>query len=459
MPAAALVGVPGAAVGAHFAVPAQYRYPPAMHLPYTCRPARRRSPAPDPKPFDRRRLLAFVLAPALALAAGSCSKKMGGPGGAGGFQMPPSPVEVADVHAQTVRDRFHALGSLEATENIQVVGELNAKVKQIRFAEGQPVAAGATLVELDDREIRAEAERAAATREQAKVNFQRASKLSEQQLVSAQQLDDARTALKVAEADEALARARLDKTRIRAPWAGIIGRRKISPGAYIRSGDVIAELARVDEMKVEFAAPERYTGEIRNGVAVELTTPAFPNQTFHGHVTVVDPIVDPEARAVQLVARVANSDRKLKPGMSANVTVTLAERGNALMVPDEAVFSEGGQNFVYVVNPNSTVTRTPVELGARDSANVEVTRGLTDGARVVQAGHQKLYDGAHVMPVSSLAALQAPGGPGAGGSADPAGAHARAGSAPAGGAGREGGAKGSKPGRQGGAGQRTGTTR
>jgi len=347
----------------------------------------------------------------------ACTKKLGGPGGPGGFQMPPSPVEVVDVHAQVVRDRFHALGSLEADEIIQVVGELNAKVNRIRFVEGQPVKAGATLVELDDREIRAEAERAAAQRAQAKANFDRATKLSQQQLVSAQQLDDASTALKVAEADEALARARLDKTRIRAPWAGLIGRRKISPGAYIRSGDAIAELARVEEMKVAFSAPERYMGEIKTGIPVELTTPAFPGKTFIGRVSVVDPIVDPDTRTVQMVARVANPGHQLRPGMSASITVTLAERGRALVVPDEAVFAEGSQSYVYVVNPDSSVTRTQVELGARDSATVEVTRGLQDGARVVQAGHQKLYDGAHVMPVSSIAGLEGSAAPGGGAAA------------------------------------------
>src|SRR5207245_6673110 len=144
-------------------------------------------------------------------------------------------------------------------------------------------------------------------------------------------------------------------------WAGLIGRRKVSPGAYLRSGDVIAELARVDVMKVAFAAPERFTSDIKNGAPVELTTPAFPGETFYGRVAVVDPIVDPDTRTVQMVARVANPSRRLKPGMSANVTITLAERPNALMVPNEAVFAEGAQSYVYVLNADSTVTRTPVE--------------------------------------------------------------------------------------------------
>jgi membrane fusion protein (multidrug efflux system) len=326
--------------------------------------------------------------------------------------MPPTPVEVSDVRPQVVRDEFHALGTLEAQEIIQVVSELSATVRDLRFTEGQPVARGATLVVLDDREIRAEAERSAAQSELAKSNFDRAQKLRDQQVVSQQELDDRRTALKVAEANEALASARLDKTRVRAPWSGLIGRRKVSPGAYVSPGDPIAELARVDEMKVAFAAPERYLAELRRGVAIQLATPAFPDENFRGKVTVVDPIVDPNSRTVQLVAQVSNPDRRLRPGMSANITVTLAERGNALVVPDESVFAEGAQSYVYVVNRDSTVTRTPVELGSRDSSHVEVMRGLTQGVQVVRAGHQKLFDGAHVVPVASLAAAPA-GAPGA----------------------------------------------
>lgn len=324
--------------------------------------------------------------------------------------MPPTPVEVAEVHPQTVRDQFRALGTLEAAEIIQVVGELNAIIRSIQFTEGRAVQAGDLLVQLDDREIRAEAERSEAQREQAQLNYDRAKKLSEQNVASPQDLDNARTALKVAQANEALAKARLDKTRILAPWPGLIGRRSVSPGAYLKSGDPIAELARVDLMKVAFAAPERYLGQLVPGIAVELTTPAFPGESFHGEVTVVDPIIDPNTRTVQMVARIGNTGFKLRPGMSANVSVTFAQRAMALVVPDEAVFAEGANNFVYVVKPDSTVTRSVITLGSRDSAHVEVVKGLDAGALVVRAGHQKLYEGAHVMPVQSQPAVPNGGG-------------------------------------------------
>lgn len=343
----------------------------------------------------RSRVVPAVL---MLLLLGACGKK-GGPGGGGGFQMPPMPVEVADVQPRVVRDHFHALGSIESDANIEIVSELSARVISLPFREGQPVDSGATLARLDDREFRAEAERTQAQRDQAQSNYDRSKKLSEQGAISPQELEDSRTALRVAEAEAALATARFDKTRIVAHYAGLVGVRRVSPGAYLREGTVITDLTRVDEMKVAFAAPERYASDLKPGVAVELRTPAFPGERFLGRLSVVDPVVDAGTRTLRLVARIPNPGYRLRPGMSADVSVTLEERSQALAVPDEAIFAEGNQNFVYVVNPDSTVARAAVALGLRDSMQVEIVSGLTPGARVITAGHQKVFPGAKVLPV------------------------------------------------------------
>ena len=100
--------------------------------------------------------------------------------------------------------------------------------------------------------------------------------------------------------------------------------------------------------------------------------------------------------------------------MSADVSVTLAERSQALVVPDEAVFAQGNQNFVYVVKPDTTVALAPVELGTRDSMQVEIVRGITAGTRVIRTGHQKLFPGAHVLPMPEGGGP--PGAPAAGAS-------------------------------------------
>jgi membrane fusion protein, multidrug efflux system len=346
-----------------------------------------------------------LLAPLCLFAATSLLASCAGKPAGRGFQMPPTPVETSNVLPQVARDQFKALGSIDSEELIDVVSEISGTVVELPFSEGQAVSAGQLIARIDDSEIGAQTQRAEAERDRAAADHERAAQLFERNAISAKELENASIDLRVAEADLRVAKARLARTRIQAPFAGLVGRRRVSAGAYVSAGDQITELARVDRMRVTFSAPERFISDLRVGIPVGIQTPAYPGRTFQGRLSVVDPIVDPTSRTVQLVASIPNQQRLLRPGMSADVRVTLAQRERALMVPDEAVFAEGSQDFVYVVNPDSTVSRTAIRLGTRDSAMVEVLSGLEAGALIVRAGHQKLYEGARVMPVQS-------GGPG-----------------------------------------------
>jgi len=344
----------------------------------------------------------------------------GGPGG-GGFQMPPTPVEVAEVMSVGVTDRFRGVGTIEAEETVRIVNEIVGVVRELPFAEGRPVAEGDLIARLDDSELSAESARADALRDQAHTNHQRLRQLFEQQAASQQEMDDAGSALKVAEANAVVARTRFEKARIRSPLTGVAGRRLVSPGAYLAVGTAITEVASVGMVKISFSAPERYLSQLRRRAAVSVTSTAYPGEVFTGDISVVDPILDAASHTVQMVARIRNRGGKLRPGMSADVTATLEERPRALTVPDEAIFSEGDQSFVYLVKPDSTVTRRVVVLGTRDAKRAEITQGLASGDRVVSAGYQKLFEGARVMPVPPADAQPAAGGPqGAGGQAAPA---------------------------------------
>lgn len=379
------------------------------------------------RPAVARGGLGLATAVALLLAAASCSGPAGG--ARGGMQMPPMPVEIAEVKQETVSDGFTALGTIDAEKNVEIVSEISGTVRELPFEEGRPVAAGMLLVALDDREERAEADRAAALVEQVRLTAERTRQLYEQRLVPAEERERADANLKVAEANHALAQARHDKTRIRAPFAGIVGWRRISPGAYVQAGTVITDLAQADRLRVSFSAPERFAAALKRGAKVTLTTAAYPAETFTGAVDVVDPQIDPATRTFGLIARIPNPSLRLKPGMSATVTATLVERSNALVVPDEAVIAQGDQFMVYVLQPDSTVKITPVRIGLRGSARVEVVSGLEAGDKVVKAGHQKIFPGAKVMPMpeggmAPPPAGGAPAGKAAGGQAPAATASA-----------------------------------
>jgi membrane fusion protein (multidrug efflux system) len=333
----------------------------------------------------------------LMLIASGCSQQQA----QGGFKMPPMPVETAKVTESTVTDPFEAVGTIEAEDAITVVSEIDATVIDLPFKEGAAIAKGGLIAQLDDIQLRAEEERAKAILEQRKVTYERIKTITDEGLGTAQSLDDAAAALKVAEADLALIRARLLKTRIVAPFAGIIGARRVSPGAFVRAGTPITELAQVNRLRINFSAPERYYSSLQRGAEVKVSTTAYPGYELTGRVAVIEPIVDQATRRAKIIARIDNPGDKFRPGMSANVTVVLSERENALVIPSEAVFVEGNQALVFVIQADSTVARTPVELGTRLSDKVEVLNGVAAGTMVVRAGHQKLFPGAKVMPISA----------------------------------------------------------
>jgi membrane fusion protein, multidrug efflux system len=362
----------------------------------------------------RRFLLPAAVVAVAVLAAGCRDKKAGGPGA--GAAPPPMPVEVAQATRGDVRETLHALGTIEAAERVKVTAEIDAIVRELPFEEGRIVRKGQVLAVLNDSELRAEAVRAAALRNQAKLTSERFEQLSREKIASPQDRDNAVAALQVADANVRVAQARLGKTRIFAPFSGVVGSRLVSPGAYVRAGDVITELARIDTVKVAFAVPERYLADLRRGAGVTVTTVAFPGKPFTGAVNVVDPILDPTTRSARLTAVIPNPSGELRPGMSADVNAVLAERLQAVTVPDEAVFAEGDRNFVFVIQPDSSVVRRAIRLGVRQPGRVEVIQGLNGGEKVVRAGHQKLFEGAKVAPVESAAAVGTPApSPAAGG--------------------------------------------
>jgi membrane fusion protein (multidrug efflux system) len=331
----------------------------------------------------------------LAFLATGCSKAPE----SSGFQMPPTAVESTTVESGALREELASLGTVEATERVSVVSEIDALVEALPFVEGAFVAKGSVLARLRDADLKAQVERAKALRDEARVAYERLARLTEEELLSRQEKDSAAARVAVAEADLRVAEVQLAKTRVLAPFAGLLSRRLVSPGAFLRAGDPIVELAAIDQVKVAFAVPERHLAAFSAGSGIELSSVAYPGVSFAGEILLVDPLVDPVTRSARLLARVENPGRRLRPGMSVEVRATLAVREAALTVPEEAVFAEGDANYVFLVAADSTVERRAVTLGSRQGGRVEVVAGLAAGDTVVRTGHQKLFPGAKVTPV------------------------------------------------------------
>jgi membrane fusion protein, multidrug efflux system len=321
----------------------------------------------------------------------------------GGFSMPPMPVEVASVKMQSVSDKFEAVGTIQAIEEIIVVSEIDAAVISLPFDEGSYIKQGELIAQLDDSQLSAEFNRTEALYNQSLSNYKRVKSVVDQKAGTPQDLDDAFALLKVAEANLKLAEARLSKTRIVAPFDGMVGARKISTGSFVRTGQAITELANLNEIRVNFSAPERFLSLLKKGAEVNVSSPVYPGHSVKGKIIAIEPIVDPDTRTARIVAREQNPGQKFRPGMSANVSVVLNERAGALTIPSEAIFANGNQSFVYIVNQDSTVMISPVSTGLQLADVVEITGGLESGMNVITAGHQKLFPGAKVIPVNSRA--------------------------------------------------------
>jgi membrane fusion protein (multidrug efflux system) len=339
--------------------------------------------------------IGFALLVAVTLTV-ACQEQEAG----GGFSMPPMAVEVAPVAVRSIADKFEAVGGIEAIEAITVVSEIDAAVVALPFEEGASIKRGDLIAQLDDSQLSAEVARAKAVVAQSQASYDRVRTVVQQNAGAPQDLDDAAATLKVAEANLAVAMARFAKTRIVAPFSGIIGARRMSVGSFIRAGQPITELANIDSIRVIFSAPERLLSELERGAEVVVSTTAYADHQVGGKIIVINPILDSATRSAQIVASLPNPGRKFRAGMSANISAVLSERPEAITIPSESVFASGDQSFVYTVQTDSTVNRIAISLGTRTTDVVEVVSGLEPGMRVVKAGHQKLFQGAKVMPVT-----------------------------------------------------------
>jgi membrane fusion protein (multidrug efflux system) len=312
---------------------------------------------------------------------------------------PKVPVEAAEVTAGALSERVTAIGSLISNEAIIVRPEIAGRVVEIGFEEGQPVKKGDVLVKLDDALYQAELTEAEARLDLAKKNFTRTEELYANRTTSERARDEARSNLDVSTAAVALARVRIDKMRLVAPFDGIAGLRKISTGDYVTAGQDLFNLENIDPIKVDFRIAEKFLPSIRDKQSIQINVDAYPNRTFDGQVYAIDPRIDAGGRSIVIRAKVANAENLLRPGLFARVSLILELKPNALTVPEQAIVPRGDAQLVFQVI-DGKAKQTRVTIGTRRDGRVEIVEGLAKGDVVVTAGHQKIRDGAAVTIIN-----------------------------------------------------------
>ncbi|MGB2985955.1 MAG: efflux RND transporter periplasmic adaptor subunit [Phycisphaerae bacterium] len=322
------------------------------------------------------------------------------------------PVRTALVQPGTLRETVRGIGTLRAAETVEIKPEIDGIIREIHFEEGGAIEKDQLLFSIDDEKLKHQLASRRAALAAARVqlaNAQRILKrvqvLTERSAADRDEFDQAQTDFRAAdaevdrmEAEVEWVQARLDDTRLRAPFDGVISECGVDVGDYVQAGDDLTTLYRISQMEIAFTLPERFMGQVRPPQAVAVRVSAYPDRDFNGQVYFVSPEVDESTRDFLVKATVKNPEGLLKPGAFGTAVVTLEVRERRAVIPEEALVATRGGYIIFVVE-DQTARRREVRIGLRETGLVEIVEGIEPGERVVRAGHMNLSDGVRVRVV------------------------------------------------------------
>jgi len=310
-------------------------------------------------------------------------------------------VVVAEATRVSFPFTVEALGTARANESVEVRPKVAERVREIRFVEGQHVERGDVLILLENAEARAAVAAAKATLVDSESKYVRGQELFRSQLISESELESLAARRDADQAALDAAEARLADTVVRAPFAGVVGLRRVSVGSLVGPSTIITTLDDTDIIKLDFDVPETALSHVAAGLPVVARSAAWPETPFAGTVATVDTRVDPVTRTITVRALVPNPKRLLRPGMF--LTVSLERRDvTALMVPEQAIVPEQSRQFVLTLDGNHVVEKREVRTGRRRPGQVEVLSGLQEGELVIAEGTQKARPGSAVEIVGRV---------------------------------------------------------
>lgn len=326
---------------------------------------------------------------------------------------PAAPLVVVDaVDGHDLEEQIEATGQIVAVERAELAAEVDGRVTELLRDEGDSVAADEPLLtidperrELEMADARAQLAEARAGMGEAQREHDRIEKLQSRGAASNSQLESAQSGLAAAKSRRSAAAARLGVTEralrnatLRAPFSGLVARRMVSRGEFVRPGDPLLELVALDPIEVEFHVAERDSGRVAMGQPVGVLVAPHPDEVFDAVVTMIAPTIDSRTRTLRVKAELVNTDGRLRPGLFARADLGVARREQVPMVPEEAVLQRADGAVVFRFGDDDRVERRVVRTGLYRAGEVEVIEGLSTGDWVVTRGHSKLLDGALVRP-------------------------------------------------------------
>ncbi len=331
--------------------------------------------------------------------------------------MPPTPVNAYTVERVQWQPRISMVGSVKPVQGTVINTEIEGTVREIKFVGGTEVKAGDVLVQFDDQIERAELHEAEVALDWARLTLTRSKELNKTRNISQSELDNAENEVKRTQARLEYFRALIAKKTLRAPFDGSLGIRQISVGEFLNKGTPVVSLQALDPVYVEFSLSQRHLGDLANGLRVQVSTDAYPEQQFVGKISAFNPDIDPHTRNVRVQASLENPDKRLRPGMFVSVDMILARTYQVLFIPAAAVLHGPSGDSVYVIETSAAengesddatgsqfvLSQRLVRLGERQGDFVIVKEGLKVGDRIVSTGAFKLAPGMSVVIDNSLA--------------------------------------------------------
>ncbi|ACL63216.1 efflux RND transporter periplasmic adaptor subunit [Methylobacterium nodulans] len=343
---------------------------------------------------------------------------LAGTGGAPARPDPDQPVKPLAVETSRVSDTplgrgVTAVASLRAVQQVTLSPEVDGRVVAIHFQEGARVEAGAPILDLFRDPQQAELNRSRAEETLARLQLDRARALLQREATAQAEVDRRQAGLDQAVAQRQAAEAALAQRVVRAPFAGELGLRRTDPGHYLRAGDPIVTLTALDALYVDFAVPQRYLADLREGQAVEVASDAAGGRTVLARLDTIEPQIDPGTRNIRLRARLDNRDRSLRPGASVTATLRFAPERGVVTVPETAIVASAATDTAFVVRDldadgHGHVAQVSVTTGRRSEGRIVVSAGLEPGEVVVTAGQLRLSPGQPVRLEARHAASAAP---------------------------------------------------
>jgi len=358
-----------------------------------------------PHPHSGRSFLRLALVPVLCSLLVLSACKGGGPtpeaqakNGEAPKEPDAVPVEVAKVTHRPVAASYSGTAALEALGESQVVAKTSGVALAVLVEEGQVVRAGQALVRLDPDRLRLQVAQAEAQMRKLENNYRRAQQLVEQQMISANDVDQIKYDLENARAFYRAAALELSYTTVTAPISGVVASRSIKTGNFVQINTPIIRIVDQSRLEATLNVPERELSTLKAGLPIALAVDALPGKVFQGTVDRIAPVVDSGSGTFRVVGSFA-SDGVLQPGMFGRIRIDYDQRANALVVPRVALLDDGDP-AVFAVR-DGKAARVPVKVGYVDGEWIEVREGLKAGEQVVTAGKVALREGSAVQVIGA----------------------------------------------------------